>query len=182
MFNKQRRAALSLLLLHPSERFYVRQISRLTGVAAGSLHRELRQLYHAGLLLRLHNGNNVFYQANTSSQLFPELAAIFHKTNDLKDLLRDAIMPLGEMVAAAFIFYPMIDGKVEHNGCLNLFVIGSVTKSEVEEALQDTVEIVNLEVNLQIMRANEFTARLEQGDHFICEIMQGQKLFVKGFS
>ncbi len=182
MFNKQRRAALSLLLLHPTERFYVREISRLTGVAAGSLHRELRQLYHAGLLLRLHNGNNVFYQANTSSQLFPELAAIFHKTNDLKDLLRNAIMPLGEKVAAAFIFYPKVNGKLEHSGALNLFVIGSVTESEVDSALMSTMGTINLEIVIKIMRANEFSIKLEYGDQFITGIMQGQKLFVKGFS
>jgi len=182
MFNKQRRAALGLLLSHPTERFYVREISRLTGVAAGSLHRELRLLYKAGLLVRQHNGNNVYYQADTSSQLFPELSAIFHKTNDLRDNLRDAIMSLGERVAAAFIFYPRVNGKVELNDCVNLFVIGSVSEDEVEVALKDVADSHKLKICLEIMRANEFSTRMDQGDSFVTEVMQGQKLFVKGFS
>jgi len=151
MFNKQRRAALGLLLSHPTERFYVREISRLTGVAAGSLHRELRLLY-------------------------------FHKTNDLRDNLRDAIMSLGERVAAAFIFYPRVNGKVELNDCVNLFVIGSVSEDEVEVALKDVADSHKLKICLEIMRANEFSTRVDQGDSFVTEVMQGQKLFVKGFS
>lgn len=182
MFNKQRRAALGLLLLHPAERFYVREISRLTGVAAGSLHRELRSLTKAGLLLRQHNGNNVYYQADTSANLFPELAAIFHKTNDLTGALRDAIMPLGERIAAAFIYYPRIDGKAVHDHGVNLFVIGSVTTLEVEMALENAKTQLNLEITPEVMRANEFGAKMESGDPFVTEVMSGSITFVKGFS
>jgi DNA-binding transcriptional ArsR family regulator len=182
MFNKQRRAALGLLYSHPTERFYVREISRLTGVAAGSLHRELRLLSRAGLLVRRHNGNNVYYQADTSSQLFPELTAIFHKTNDLRDILRDCIMPLGDRVAAAFVFYPRVNGRVEVGGCVNLFVIGSVSEGEVVVALRDVTGPQKIKINLDIMRADEFSTRMEQGDSFVTGIMQGQKMFVKGFS
>jgi DNA-binding transcriptional ArsR family regulator len=182
MFNKQRRAALGLLLLHPTERFYVREISRITGVAAGSLHRELRSLMDAGLLIRQHNGNNVYYQADTNSKLFPELAAIFHKTNNLTDVLRDAIMPLGDRVATAFIYYPKIDGKAVHGGGINLFVIGSVTTLEVEMALESAKIHLDLEVTLEAMRANEFGAKMESGDPFVTEVMNGSIVFVKGFS
>src|SRR5690606_23416339 len=59
-----RRQILGLLLLRPDETFYVREIARLTGVPAGSLHRELKLLNEAGLLLRATAGNQVRYQAN----------------------------------------------------------------------------------------------------------------------
>ena len=41
LFGADRREILGLLLLRPDESFYVREIARLTGVPAGSLHREL---------------------------------------------------------------------------------------------------------------------------------------------
>ncbi len=182
MFNKQRRAALGLLLLHPTERFYVREISRLTGVAAGSLHRELRSLTKAGLLIRQHNGNNVYYQANVSSELFPELTSIFHKTNDLTGVLRDVIMPLGDRVAAAFIYYRKIDGKAVHDDDVKLFVIGSVTSLEVELAIESAKKHLDIEITPEVMRANEFGTKMESGDPFVTEVMSGTMMFVKGFT
>lgn len=182
MFNKQRRAALGLLLLHPTESFYVREISRLTGVAAGSLHRELRSLADAGLLIRQHNGNNVYYQADANSKLFPELAAIFRKSNDVTGLLRDAIMPLGDRVAAAFIYYPKIHGRAVRGNGLNLFIIGSVTTAEVKKALESARLQLDMEITHEVMRANEFGAKMESDDPFVTEVMGGSMMFVKGFS
>src|SRR6185295_17276397 len=51
LFGSYRHRVLSLLMLRPGDRFHVRMISRLTGVPAGSLHRELRLLAAAGLLV-----------------------------------------------------------------------------------------------------------------------------------
>ena len=41
LFSEYRRRVLGLLLLHPEERYHVREIARLTNTTAGTLHREL---------------------------------------------------------------------------------------------------------------------------------------------
>jgi predicted nucleotidyltransferase/DNA-binding transcriptional ArsR family regulator len=79
IFTTYRRQVLGLLLLRPDDSLHVREISRLTGVPAGSLHRELRTLTEAGLLLREPVGNQVRYRANRAAPLYPELAGIFRK-------------------------------------------------------------------------------------------------------
>jgi len=79
LFTAYRRQVLGLLLLRPDDSLHVREISRLTGVPAGSLHRELRTLTEAGLLLREPAGNQVRYRANRAAPLYPELAEIFRK-------------------------------------------------------------------------------------------------------
>lgn len=79
LFTAYRRQVLGLLLLQPDVSLHVREISRLTGVPAGSLHRELRTLTEAGLLLREPAGNQVHYRANRAAPLYPELAEIFRK-------------------------------------------------------------------------------------------------------
>jgi len=79
LFTAYRRQVLGLLLLRPDDSLHVREISRLTGVPAGSLHRELRTLTEAGLLMREPAGNQVHYRANRAAQLYPELAEIFRK-------------------------------------------------------------------------------------------------------
>ena len=83
LFSNYRRQVLGLLLLRPDDSLYVRQIARLTGVPAGSLHRELVSLESVGLLLREPFGNHVRYRANRTHPIYGELAEIFRKTSGL---------------------------------------------------------------------------------------------------
>lgn len=80
LFGVYRHRVLSLLLLRPGDSFHVRMIARLTGVPAGSLHRELRLLADAGLLRAERTGNQIRYSANEDSPVYHELAAMVDKT------------------------------------------------------------------------------------------------------
>ncbi len=80
LFGAYRHRVLSLLFLRPGDRFHVRMIARLTGVPAGSLHRELRQLAEAGLVAAERSGNQLLYRANEASPVFRELASLLDKT------------------------------------------------------------------------------------------------------
>ena len=80
LFGDYRHRVLSLLYLRPGDRLHVRMIARLTGVPAGSLHRELRQLADAGLLVAERSGNQVLYSANANSPVFHELTSMLDKT------------------------------------------------------------------------------------------------------
>jgi predicted nucleotidyltransferase len=89
LFGVYRHRVLSLLFLRPGDRFHVRMISRLTGVPAGSLHRELRQLANTGLLVAARSGNQILYSANEASPVFRELAAMLDKTAGTPPTLHD---------------------------------------------------------------------------------------------
>ena len=89
LFGAYRHRVLSLLFLRPGDGFHVRMISRLTGVPAGSLHRELRQLAEAGLLNAERIGNQIHYSANEASPVFEELAAVLEKTAGAPPTLDD---------------------------------------------------------------------------------------------
>jgi DNA-binding transcriptional ArsR family regulator len=89
LFGAYRHRVLSLLFLRPGDSFHVRMISRLTGVPAGSLHRELRQLADAGLLSAQRIGNQIHYSANEASPVFDELAAVLEKTAGAPPTLED---------------------------------------------------------------------------------------------
>lgn len=89
LFGVYRHRVLSLLFLRPGDQFHVRMIARLTGVPAGSLHRELRVLADAGLLTPERLGNQIRYSANEESPVFHELAAILDKTAGAPPMLDD---------------------------------------------------------------------------------------------
>jgi hypothetical protein len=80
---------LAYLLLRPGDSFHVRMISRLTGIPAGSLHRELRQLADATLLNAKRVGNQIHYSANEESPIFDELASVLEKTAGAPPTLED---------------------------------------------------------------------------------------------
>ena len=89
LFGVYRHRVLSLLFLRPGDSFHVRMIARLTGIPAGSLHRELRQLAEAGLLSAEPIGNQLHYSANEASPVFGELAAVLEKTAGAPPTLDD---------------------------------------------------------------------------------------------
>src|SRR3989338_4340695 len=90
LFGKTKRAVLALLLTHPEESFYLRQIVRSAGLGQGAVQRELKHLTDAGFLLRRRQGHQVFYQANQDSPIFKELKTLVVKTAGVGDTLRRA--------------------------------------------------------------------------------------------
>ncbi len=52
------------------ERLNVREIARLTGTVAGTLHKELSRLSEAGVLLKQRRGNQLLYRANRDCPVF----------------------------------------------------------------------------------------------------------------
>ena len=97
-----RKKVLSQLLLHPDADYHVRELARLTGTAAGSLHKELARLAGAGLLLRKEQGNQVRYQANRQCPIYPELAGLLRKTSGAAQVLGQALAPLQPALALIF--------------------------------------------------------------------------------
>lgn len=89
LFGAYRHRVLSLLYLRPGDRLHVRMIARLTGVPAGSLHRELRRLAEAGLLVAERSGNQVLYAANEASPVFHELSSMLDKTAGMTPTLQE---------------------------------------------------------------------------------------------
>lgn len=180
LFSAYRRQILALLLLRPEERFYVREIARLTGVVPGSLHRELRQLHDAGLLLREEAGNQVRYFANRECPIFAELVSIFRKTIGLADVLREALLPLDGKVEFAFVFGSVAQGQERSGSDIDLLVLGTVDFVALAGSLVETHGALGREVNPVVMSREEFVNKFHAGDRFVRRIAGEAKIFVKG--
>jgi predicted nucleotidyltransferase len=180
LFGGYRRRILSLLLLQPEQSFYVREIVRLTGVPAGSLHRELSQLTEAGLLRRSVAGNQVRYQADGACPIFEELAGIFRKTSGLADVLRQALAPLGKNVEGAFVFGSVAQGKERTTSDVDVMVVGPAKFEDVVGALAPAGERLRREINPVVMTAKEFKSKLKARDRFVSRIAREPKLMLAG--
>jgi predicted nucleotidyltransferase len=180
MFSPYRRELLARLLLRPDEQFHVRELERMTGISAGSLHRELKAMAESGLLRREQIGNQVFYKADINCAIFNELAAIFRKTIGIADLLKDALAKLAGKIKVAFVFGSMASGKATAGSDLDVCVIGDVSLREVVAALAPLKQTLRRDINPVVMTASEFTKQLAAKDRFIRSLLGEPKLFAIG--
>ena len=180
LFGAYRRQILGLLLLRPDETFYVREIARLTGVPAGSLHRELRLLTDAGLLLRTTAGNQVRYQVNRDCPIHEELAGIFRKTAGMADVLRELLSPLRPRISMALVFGSVAQGKARSTSDIDLLVIGSASFASVVEVCHAGTARLGREVNPVVMTRAAFRAKRKTGDRFVTRVATEPKIFLIG--
>jgi predicted nucleotidyltransferase len=180
LFGAYRRQILGLLLLRPDETFYVREIARLTRVSAGSLHRELKLLTDAGLLLRTTVGNQVRYQANHECSIYAELAGIFRKTAGLADVLRELLAPLRSKITLALVFGSVAQGKARATSDIDLLVVGSVSFAAVVETCHAGTARLSREVNPVVMTRAAFQAKHRAADRFVSRVAKEDKIFLIG--
>ena len=180
LFSPYRRQVLALLLMRPDERFHVRELARLTGISAGSLHRELKAMAEAGLLIRSRQGNQVLYQADRACSIFAELAAIFRKTVGLASLLSDALAPLADKIQIAFIFGSMAAGTQRADSDLDICVLSDVELLEVVKAVGAVQENLHRDINPVVMSATRYAEQLATHDRFAERIYDEPRIFVIG--
>ncbi|MET0936349.1 MAG: nucleotidyltransferase domain-containing protein [Luteibacter sp.] len=180
LFGGQRQRVLAWLLLHPDESAHVRELARLTGAHAGSLHRDLVRLADAGLITRSMRGNQAHYQATRACPIFDELASIFRKTTGVADLIRDAMRRVDDGIVAAFIFGSTARGTAHAGSDVDLFVVGSVAFIDLVNALQECQKALGREINPALYSNDELQRKLANGDAFLREVLAAPKLFVMG--
>jgi len=180
LFGAYRRKILALLLLRQDESFYVREIARVTGVPAGSLHRELKSLVDAGLLVRTASGNQVRFQANRACPIYDELAGIFRKTSGLADVLRELLTPLKRKIVLAFVFGSVAQGNAGPDSDVDLLVVGSTSFASVVEACHAGTQRLGREVNPVVMTRAALREKYQHGDRFISRVAKEPKIFVMG--
>jgi predicted nucleotidyltransferase len=180
LFGAYRRQILALLLLRPDENFYVREIARITGVPAGSLHRELKSLADVGLLSRTSSGNQVRYQANRDCPVYEELAGIFRKTSGLADVLRELLRPLEKRIALALVFGSVAAGNAKAGSDIDLLVVGSASFTAVVTACHAGSQRLGREVNPVVMTRAAFEEKASKSDRFISRVSKEPKIFLIG--
>ena len=180
LFKDYRRRVLGLLLLHPERKYHVREIARLTGKEAGTLHKELSRLEKAGLLVKKNVGNQVQYSANRECPIYEELTSILRKTSGLVDVLADALAPIAEKMETAFVFGSIASGRETSGSDVDLLVIGDVAFSEVVNALYPAQNILQREINPKVYSKEDWKRMNQKKDAFAKGIITRPKLIIVG--
>jgi len=181
LFGAARQAVLRLLYGHVEERFYQRQIVREIGLGSGATQRELARLSECGILRRVVEGRQTYFQANPDCPVFEELRGLIRKTFGVADVLRAALAPLASEISVAFIFGSVAKAREQSESDVDVMVIGDAIKpSDVYAAIRPAHNELRRELNTKVYLASEFRRKLSEGQQFVTRVAESPKIFLIG--
>lgn len=180
LFGEVRRGLLGVVYGSPDHPVYLRELSRLTGTSAGSLHRDLTALTHAGLITRQARGRQVFYQANRTHPAFEPLRQLVERTMGIDSMLRAALTPLADQIDGAYLFGSMARGEAGPSSDIDLVVVGEVEPARVSDALAEVERRLGREINPVVYSHRALRQRLAEGAHFAGALRGAPKIRILG--
>ena len=173
LFGKSRQAVLALLFEQPTERFYLREIAKITNISSGALQAELAQLHGADLLIRAEDGNRVTYQANTRHPIFSDLQSIVAKTCGLPAGIKAALQPLAADIQFAAIYGSLAKGSNNARSDVDLLIVGEPGLETVISLIHPLEQKFGREISVRLYAKEEFAERKAKADSFLCGVING---------
>jgi len=180
LFGRTRSVLLAVLYGHADQSFYLRQLARAVESGHGALQRELKHLTEMGLIARRTQGNQVLYQANSQSPVFPEIKSLIAKTVGIHDAIRSALAPLESEIQVAFVYGSVAQQTERASSDIDLMVLGNVEFTEIVSAVSSVQKALAREINPTVFPVSEFQSKVKSGNHFLRNVMKAKKLFVLG--
>jgi predicted nucleotidyltransferase len=180
LFGQARGCVLRLLFGQPDQAFYVRQIARDANMSAGAIQRELESLAQVGLIERSTSGHQVYYRANRSHPVYPEMHALVAKTMGIFPLLASALAPLAARISQAFVYGSVASRSEGAESDVDLMIVGEVSLDEVLAQLAPIESQIGRPINPTLYSVSDFKTRIKSGNHFLRSVMQGEKVFLIG--
>lgn len=177
--SKSRVKLMTLFLLNPEKRFYLREIARKTEENVNSVRRELKNLEGTGLLRSERVGNLKYYSVNTTMPIYAELRDMFLKTEGIAGVLREKLNELGK-IESAFIYGSFAKREGAEGSDIDLFMIGRVDEERLILLLRELEKRLTREINYVLFTPEEFRERIEKKDPFVGNVMAEEKIEIIG--
>jgi hypothetical protein len=187
--SKARVKILKLFLLHPLEKFYIRQLSRDLKLQLNSVRRELENLENFGILTSDIKGEEAldnnqetsggqekkYFRANSNFVLFDEIKALIVKAQILyeKDFVHK-LQSIGKVkllvLTGIFVNNP--------NSLIDILIVGKINKIKLVKLIRELEIELGKEINFTIFDPREFKYRRDITDIFLYDILDGRKMVV----
>ena len=180
LYPKVRAEILRLLFAEAGRQMYLRELARSSGLAVGTMQKEVANLVAADLLVERRDGNRLYFSANTEHPVFADLHSLVLKTAGLREPLAEALKKmLG--VEAAFVFGSCAGDKSPNaRSDVDLFIVGDVGLRKLAPALASVANAIGREINPVVYTAETFRRKRAAGDAFIKNVLKGKKMWIVG--
>lgn len=174
--SKARVKILTLFLKNPSEKYYVRQLTRKLNERINSIRRELDNLSKLGLLKSEKKDLKKFFYVNKEYNLFPELKSLISKaTSAPRDEISKKLKKVGN------IKYACLTGSFTKSPAkVDLLIVGSVKKPQLNAFIKELEKIQGHDIDYTVMDENEFKYRNELADKFLLSIINHNRINLLG--
>jgi DNA-binding transcriptional ArsR family regulator len=167
-----------LLFGVPAERLHLRELARQSGLAVGTVRQELDRLARLGVVQSEADGNRTYYRANQQHPLYPGISSLVLKTVGVVDVFRETLRDTP--VRVAFIYGSKPGSPEELAIDLDLLVIGSIGKRELEERLTAGARTVDRGINFYLLTVEQFKSQQKERDQILSTMLAAPRLFIIG--
>ncbi len=182
LINRTTQGLLAATVLQPDRWWYLSDLAKHLHRSPSSLQTPLASLVSAGILSRRKEGNRVYFQPDPDCPFLPELQGLMAKTVGLVDVLREALLPLEDRLEVAFVHGSVAKSSEVAASDVDVVVIGSLGLADLSPVLEKAEERLGRAVNASVYSPQEFAKKLVAKNHFLCSVLDREKLFVVGRS
>ena len=163
----------------PQRTHYLNEIVRIAGVGKGAVKRELDKLVAANLVQIQRIGNQVHYSANRDSPIFHELHRIVSRTVSQESLIRNALVPIQDVLEQAIIYGDYAVGSESQEDPVNLVLVSDrLTPGGANAVLLPVESQIGRQLNITIISSDEYAERLSPRQSFISDVMAQPKIWL----
>jgi len=179
IFPQVRAEIVRLLFADRGKALHLRELSRLSELAVGTLQIELKKLVAAGLLIAERDGNRLYFRANSDHPVFPELQGLALKTTGLREQLADALDGLND-IRLAIVFGSQASGAADAASDVDLLIVGAVGLRTLAPRLRPVAQTLGREINPHVMAPKTFAAKARSRDAFVTSVLASPKIWIIG--
>ncbi|MFC1480040.1 nucleotidyltransferase domain-containing protein [Candidatus Omnitrophota bacterium] len=174
--SKATRKILGLLFANPDDRFYTRQLERLTDMPVNAVRRELTKLEKSGFLQSKEEGKIKYFWVNKENPIYEEIKSIMFKTQIIGDNLRNLMNKISD-IKVAFIYGSVAKGDEKVTSDIDVIVIGNIDSVKLHAEVGKIENVVNRIINYTLLRDNDLKGRKT---YFLKRVLKEEKVFLVG--
>lgn len=174
LFSATQQRVLALLFGQPARSFFTNELIGLVGAGSGAVQREVKRLVESGLVTVTRLGSQKHYQANPAAPIFKELRGIVTKTLGPAEVLRAALVSLGDAVRLALVYGSVAKGSDTAHSDIDLLIVSNVlTLEQVYAVLIPVEQQLGRSVSPTLYTVAEFRRRRAGGNPFLTKVLAG---------
>lgn len=149
---------------------------------SGGVQRELARLVAAGLILRVPDGQQVYFSANPESPVFDDLRNLLAKTAGIADVIRSALAVFRTRgsIRIAFLYGSVASRSQKTTRDIDLMIVGRITLARLLPGLRSLQGRLGREINASIYAPEEFKLKYARREHFIRRVTERPRIMLVG--
>jgi len=175
--SKTRRSLLTALLMNQGSSYHIRELSEVTGVPYGMVHREVQNLTEMGLITHEKKGNLRILHVNKDLPIYPDLRNIIIKTTGFYQYLAKE---LNGGLDYLLVYGSTASHKDRPGGDIDLMVIGEIDENHLLSSINHVEAQTNRSIDYIHWTTEEFHHKIKERHHLLQDIADKPLIMLEG--